>query len=223
VIYLVVPKAASTRIRETLAAVRGHYSRQLNPRRWGKRQGPQGPRSMTVRSFHRLATSPTTLRFSFVRNPYTRLLSCWADKFHDSPLVPGTKMINDYLELRGQIDKSLPEGPDRTLSFAQFVIYAAAVANARRDTHIQLQDDILSVPGIPLDLLGRVESFNADFAPVLDHLRASDQVRRMSIMPLNQSRRGRWADYYTTELADTVYRAYERDFDRFKYPRSLPG
>jgi hypothetical protein len=223
VIYLVVPKAASTRIRATLAAIHGRYSRQLKPSRWGKLRGPEGPRSMTVRAFYRLATNQATLRFSFVRNPYTRLLSCWADKFQDNPLLPGSPMIDDYLDRRRQIDHRLPAGADQTLSFAQFVIYAAATANSRHDPHLQLQDDILSVPGIALDVVGRTETFDADFAPVLDHLGASDQIRRMSLTPLNQSRRGHWSDYYTAEVADMVYRAYERDFDRFGYQRSLSG
>jgi hypothetical protein len=30
-----------------------------------------------------------------------------------------------------------------------------------------------------------------------------------------------WPNYYTADLAQRVYRAYERDFDRFKYSRTI--
>lgn len=222
-IYVIVHKAASTRIRTTLAAVAGRHTRRLKPARRGEFRMLRGPRTMTVRSFYRLATSPLTLRFSFVRNPYARAVSCWADKFQNKPLEPGLREINDYLARRAQIDRSLPAGADKTLSFAQFVTFAAASADTRDDPHLQMQSDILSMPGIALDFIGRVENYNADFARVLDHVGASEAIRREALVPMNASRRRHWADYYTPELADRIYRAYEADFDRFGYPRALPG
>ena len=225
VIYLVVSKAASTRIRTILAAIGGRYSRRLKPGPVRKFREPQGLRSMTVRSFYHLATSPKTFRFSFVRNPYARLLSSWANKFEGKPLVPGlpgSPEVNDYLARRQQIDPALPAGADRTLSFEQFVIFAAASAHSRHDPHILAQDDLLSVPGIALDFIGRMESFNADFGRVLDRLGASEEIRRDALVPVNPSQHRHWSDYYTPTLADRIYRAYERDFDRFGYPRGLP-
>jgi hypothetical protein len=224
VIYLVVPKAASTRIRATLGAIDGRRSRSINPNRRQRFRGPQGPRSMTVRSFHRLATSPATLRFSFVRNPYARLVSCWADKFQDKPLAPGrSRLIDDYLASRRDIDATLPAGADQTLSFEQFVTFAAASASLRLDPHLQLQDDILSMPGIALDFIGRTESFDADFARVLHHIGVSDAIKGESHTRLNPSHHRQWPDYYTASLASAVHRAYQRDFDRFGYPRAISG
>jgi hypothetical protein len=222
-IYLVVPKAANTRIRMILAAISRRYSRQLWPSRWGKLREPQGPHSMTARSFYRLATSPTTFRFSFVRNPYTRLLSCWADKFQGRPLVPGLPEIDDYLARRKRIDPSLPFGADKALSFDRFVTFATASLGMDHDLHLHRQDDLLSVPGIALDFIGRVETFNTDLAKVFDRLGASDEVRREALVPLNTSRHQLCSDHYTPPMADCVYRAYERDFDRFGYPRPLPS
>lgn len=223
VIYLLVPKAANTRIRTILTAIGGRYSWRLKPSRWGKLREPQGPRSMTARSFYRLATSPSAFRFSFVRNPYTRLLSCWADKFQGRALVPGLPEIDDYLARRERIDASLPFGADRTLSFEGFVTFASASLTMEHDLHLHRQDDLLSVSGIALDFIGRVEMFNTDFAKVLDRLGASDEIRREALVPLNTSRHQLCSDHYTPRMADCVYRAYERDFDRFGYPRALPS
>ncbi len=219
-LYIVVPKAASTRIRTTLAKADGRRMRTLKPSRWMKYRGPYGPRSMTVGAFFRLATAPDTLRFSFVRNPYARVVSCWADKFAGKPLVAGRHPVIDaYLSLRLGIDSRLPAGPGCTLLFSEFVIFAASTAKARHDIHLQAQCDILSMPGIALDLVGKVESFDRDFAPVLDHLGAGDDIQGDAARVLNASHHEDWRAYYTRELADRVYRAYECDFDRFGYAR----
>jgi hypothetical protein len=219
-LYVVVPKAASTRIRQTLARAARRRILSLKPSRRLRYSGPYGPRSMTKSSFFRLATSPSTLRFSFVRNPYARAVSCWADKFRGKPLVPGDPFVDLYLARRHDIASELPAGRDRTLTFAEFVVFLATVANSRCDIHFQVQDDILSMPGIALDVVGRVESFAEDFARVLDHLGADDTLRREAALPINESNHDDWTSYYTPELADCVYRAYECDFDRFAYPRA---
>jgi len=220
-IYILVPKAASTRIRLTLARATGRYMRSLDRARWSKHRGPYGPRSMTVGSFYHLATSSETLRFSFVRNPYARAVSCWADKFHGKPLVGGDHFVDFYLSHRHEVEADLPAGPHQKLSFPDFVAFAAGIARRRRDIHVQPQDEILSMPGIKLDFIGKVESFQEDFVRVLDHIGASDAVRRDAAIPVNESHCDDWPEYYTGTLADRIYRAYESDFDRFRYPRSV--
>jgi hypothetical protein len=221
-IYLIVPKVANTSIRTTLAAIDGRPSRRLLSDRGGFRA--RTPRNMTARSFYRLATSPTALRFSFVRNPYAKLVSLWAAHIRDRPLVPGEEeMVDSYLSRRAQVDPKLPVGAERTLSFEAFVTFSEAVASARHHPNFQLQSDLLTVPGVTLNFVGRLESFNTDFVRVLDHVGASEAVRRDAFVPLNASQHKKWSDYYTPELADRVYRAYERDFDRFSYPRSMPS
>lgn len=228
-IYLAVPKAASSRIRSNLASMLGNDTETgwRSDQNWRvhKRNasGLQAPRH-GLRQFNRLAHDPAALRFTFVRNPYTRLLSCWADQYRDHPLVAGYGRVEVYLKHRERADPSLPVGPQAMLSFEDFVRFACASANWRIDKHWQVQSDIVESPAIAFDLIGKTENFNQDFAVVLDHVKASSALRESAIAPFHtSSRRGSVADYFTQDTAKLVQQAYERDFDAFGYVRAVPS
>ena len=223
-IYLWVPKAASTTIRSVLSSLEvgtppGPPLDVLNSRRCS---GIRSPRQAGFSVFHRLAKSAEALRFTFVRNPYARLLSAWSDRFQGRPLIEGHPSINAYRARRAVISRSLPDGPDQTLSFPQFVEFATATVEQRIDIHWRPQDDFVTVPGLPLDLIGKVENFQTDFARVLGHVDVSNEARaRYLQQAVNPSSHEPWQEYYTDALAARVYRAYERDFDKFGYPRAI--
>jgi Sulfotransferase family len=221
VVYLCIPKCASTTIRMALSAMIGHgevSSEQVHLRR---QSGLRSPKQVGASTFYRLVKDESALRFSFVRNPYDRLVSAWADKFQDKPLAAGDPIVDIYLEQRRAMDLPLPKSADETLSFADFVHFTAATADRRIDVHWQSQDDILNVPGIAFDFIGKLESFDQDFARVIEHVGASSAAAAAINARFNKSRHRPWRDYYTGALAAEVYRTYERDFDRLGYTRNL--
>lgn len=222
-IYLCVPKAASTTIRSILSSLEvGTPPGPLELLYNRRCSGIRSPRLTGFSVFHRLANSAEALRFTFVRNPYARLLSAWSDRFQGRRLIEGKSSIDAYRVHRAAISRSLPDGPDQTLSFPQFVEFATATVDQRIDIHWQLQDDFAKVPGLPLNLIGKVESFQTDFARVLDHIGVTQQARaRYLHLAVNPSSHQAWQEYYTDALAARVYRAYERDFDKFGYPRTI--
>lgn len=219
-IYLAVPKCASTTVKTVLSVLTGAAvtSREHSHRR--RASGLKSPRLVGVSAFHRIATSPASLRFSFVRNPYARLVSAWADKYRAKPLVPGDSFVDQYLAYRTEIDARLPRVSAATLSFPDFVEFASATAEHRLNAHWHLQDNLLGVPGIELDMVGKVETFHDDFSRVLNRLGLDGKLLAIVDSRLNATRHGPWPDYYTAALAARVYRAYERDFDRFGYARA---
>ncbi len=221
-IYIWIPKCASTTTRMVLSALARRIQTSPNLLHTRRYSGLKSPRRVGISTFCQLVTSPTTLRFSIVRNPYARLVSAWADKFQNKSLVSGDWFVDHYLTYRRIFDQSLPEGPEHTLSFSQFVQFATATAHHRLDPHWTLQDDFLNMPGITLNFIGKVESFDRDFTRVIDHVRAWDRLRPIPDLRFNASEHQPWPSCYTNILADTVYRAYERDFDQFGYPRKIP-
>jgi hypothetical protein len=223
IIYVSVPKCASSCIKKALSALLGRDMQSSEDANERKLSGLKSPKHVGLSTFWRVTTDPCTLRFSFVRNPYARLVSLWAHQFRDRPLVSGQSSINSYLAWRGRIDASLPKGEGHTLSFRDFVRFAAATSNDRVDPHWERQVNIIDMPGIALNLVGKVESFAEDFRHVLDHVRATPALRRQSVLPFNVSDHASWPTYYAGGLADVVYQAYQEDFDRFRYPRTFPS
>jgi hypothetical protein len=136
-------------------------------------------------------------------------------------LIPTNPSVRSYLAWRQHNDVSLPEGPTSTLSFDQFIDLATMTAKERVDAHWHLQAALLDMPGIDLNLIGKVEFFARDFMRVLDHVQASDSLRVDAVKPINPSDDNDWEHYYTSELAERVYKAYEIDFDRFEYPTKM--
>lgn len=226
-LYLAIPKAASSRIRGSLAAMIGRdtVSDWRSDANWKvhrrKSSGLNAPRHGIVQ-FHKLATDPSALRFTFVRNPYARLVSCWADQYARRPLVPGYGRVELYLDHRARVNPKLPVGADKSLSFADFVEFACGSMTWRIDRHWQLQTDIIDLPGTEFNLIGKVENFADDFGRVLDHVGADKAMRQATVAPLHTSSRRSISAYFTSELAALVYRSYERDFDCLGYSRALP-
>lgn len=220
-IYLSVPKCASTTIKSALSALQLGAMPTTDSIHVRRYSGLNSPTQIGLSAFHRLATDGVTLRFAFVRNPYARLVSAWADKFQSKPLVPGDSFIDLYLAHRAAIDSTLPYGVEKTLSFSQFVEFAVTTCDRRINAHWQLQDDLLTMPGINLNFIGKVESFRSDFARVMDHVGAEPATQQASGTAFNMSKHRPWPDYYDNALGALVYRAYERDFARFGYSRTI--
>lgn len=222
IIYVCVPKNASSRIKMTLSSLLGRNLTLEWQAHKRKLSGLKSPKRVGLTVFHRLATAPDVLRFAFVRNPYARLVSCWLNKFCEVPLILTKPSVNSYLAWRQKNDLSLPEGHTSTLSFGEFINFVTMTAHDRVDAHWYLQSGLLDMPGIDLNLIGKVESFDQDFMRVLDHVQANNALRADAIKPINVSNHVDWRDFYTNGLANRVYKAYELDFDRFQYSRKLP-
>lgn len=215
-IYVSVPKAASTTIRSILSEISTSCAppdqRVVYKRRYS---GLLSPSMAGLERFYKLATSPATLRFTFVRNPYARLVSAWSDKFSRKLLRRGDPYVDLYLDYAAASGEKLVSFDP--LPFPRFVQFVRDSIHCGWDPHWDLQAIRTSLPGLDIELTGRVESFEKDFGSVLQHAgRPSVKLRR-----LNKSGASAWTSHYTEELSRIVYRLYERDFDTFGYARRI--
>ena len=166
----------------------------------------------------KLLSSPDVLRFTFVRNPYERLLSAWKSKI----------LRNDptYEPLQVKVREQYGFPPDAMVSFGDLARHLAE--NGPFDAHWERQVDVLAVDRISYDVIGRFENFVADFADILTRLGAPADVLALGAEVTNPTSELPLAAVYDRELAAIVYDYYRDDFETFGYQRdswltSTPG
>jgi hypothetical protein len=148
----------------------------------------------------------TSFKFSFVRNPWDRLLSAFAHlKGGGEPLAP-----------REEVWSNRHLGDTET--FEQFVLklredqFRSIIVD---DVHFRPQLDWITLPGserIAVDYLGRFESLVEDYSEI---------ARRLGIantLPMRkQTRRPRYREAYSAEMSKIVERTFCNDIERLGY------
>ena len=105
------------------------------------------------------------------------------------------------------------EERERMREFAHFVDYAARLDLTRADRHLRLQTCLIDLQH--LDFLGRMESFNEDFAAVLARIGVESPK---TFAARNQSQnRFHYTDFYTPDLVEQVGEMYAPDVAAFEY------
>lgn len=147
--------------------------------------------------------------FSFVRNPYARLVSTYCQKIHPAPVTHGN--IVDGVH-RGFLDLGLPMSAG--MSFEEFVEIACDFDDEATEKHLKSQTHHLFRHGRRLpDYVGRLETVNRDWARLITPLGLNNQLPH-----LNRSRHRHWSEFYRdTALRQRVADRYRSDFENFGY------
>lgn len=143
--------------------------------------------------------------FSFVRCPYRRLASAYANKI----VAP---------QKQGRPREQAGFAADDCPSFEAFVRAIAAQDPTRHNPHWRAQWINLSAGALRYDFIGRLERFEADWAAL---------AARLGLPATPPERAGKRSDRrrasYTPALAALVARLYARDFEIFGYdPDDVP-
>lgn len=145
-----------------------------------------------------------------VRNPYSRVLSAFLDKFREEK----------YRRSHGAFDLT-PQG------FAAFVGWLEQ-GGLGKDGHWDLQTKLIVGPLARFDAVIRFESLGADLERALQAAGVPfDAARLRAAYPSDEGKRtgasGRMAAFYTQGLADRVARLYAEDFRALGYDTAFPG
>jgi hypothetical protein len=157
--------------------------------------------------------SPDYLRFSFVRNPYGRLVSAWKSKLAwDDPqyrqLRASIREACDYPVVDGQ-----RAGPISFRDAVQCLLADPGVF----DDHWSLQVDLLVADVIDYHVVGRFERFGQQFHAILRRLHAPPEVAAIARRVFNPTQPMPLAAVYDPQLARRVYDLYLADFETFGY------
>jgi len=146
-----------------------------------------------------IVNNKSAFKFSFVRNPFDRLVSCYKNKLLDEDYPP----IQNYY------------GPlfYKGMSFEKFIKNVCFLPDLLSDRHFRSQYSYLYFKGeLVVDFLGKFESLNEDFNAIKKRYDLGD------LPHINSSKdKKKYQDYYTPELVTLVYKRYKNDIEKFNY------
>ena len=155
-------------------------------------------------------TPSTWVRFGFVRNPYSRALSCYLEK------IAGEQWLRD---------KRLPAlgfDPHDEVSFAEFLRRVAKQEPPEMDIHWAPQHALLGLRRVGYDYLGRFECFHADLQRLIDILGLNAPLELLERRTTHVTGAGsRLHEFYDAETIDLVQHIYDDDFRLLGYGRDL--
>lgn len=212
-VAMTVPKVACTTIKMALQTWEGCAP---PPERWADvHAGRAGPTLLAYPTAQivEMLRSPDYLRFSFVRNPYGRLVSAWKSKLaSDEPqyqqLRASIRETCDYPIVDGQ-----RVGPISFRDAVQCLLDDMAVF----DDHWSLQVDLLVADVIDYHVVGRFERFGHQFQAILRRLHAPPEVAGIARRAFNPTPPIPLTAVYDSQLARRVYDRYLADFETFGY------
>lgn len=149
-------------------------------------------------------------RFTFVRNPYSRLLSCYLDRIAHQESRP-------YRELMRAMGKEVGYRP----SFAEFILTICAQRPFEQNNHWRVQYDDALCEHIEYHEIGKQEEFTQDFARIYKRIFRRDipfGATKANASPSATSAASKLEEYWTDELSQIVAERYSKDFSFFNYP-----
>jgi len=137
-------------------------------------------------------------KFAFVRNPFDRLVSCWLSK-----VVKKNKNIRFGADVDTWASMQ---------SFSGFVNFVETLDLQNCDEHLRSQSSLIDLSSI--DFIGRMETFEADFAEVLNIIGVP--IKELKARNISKSR-ACYQDYYSDDDVERVQKLYQKDCQIFGY------
>jgi hypothetical protein len=206
-IYVETPKVACTTIKHVLQAAELGAERQddmpedVHERATSPLLAPgHDPEAFVAALWDR-----ATCRFAFVRNPYSRALSCWLDK-----------MVDNAFE-RKRLAPLLGLETDSPPSLVTFLEAVAKQPERDRDPHWTTQTHLLNPHGIRYTFIGRFEQFRPDFSRLCTHLGIEDRAETLRGTSHATSAGSKVRRHIGETEGALIRRIYEADFRNFGY------
>ena len=161
--------------------------------------------------------------FTFVRNPYARLVSAWKDKLAADGEAPAARSVRKATAevRRFAAQNKLPGGePGSVIPFATFVSYVESQSEGRRDQHWDTQRSVLLTDLIPFSRIFRMETeFVTGVTQILTRLGLPENWAAERLKHPQNASRKLALPVFDEQLAERVYPCYAGDFQEFGYDR----
>ncbi len=138
-------------------------------------------------------------KFTFVRNPFSRIVSCYQDKVKKHRYYYKYYLYG-YLKVED--------------SFEEFIRKISKIPTSILEVHFNLQYSLIFENGKPLvDYIGKFETLEENFEFILKRYNLEKLEHRNKSIYVYK----KWQDYYTKKIAKMIYIKYRKDFDTW-YP-----
>lgn len=142
--------------------------------------------------------------FAFVRNPYTRLISCYLDKIKTEQ---DSDILNDYYGVF-----------TTDMRFSEFIEKVCRIPNFWANTHFKSQTSFIYLKGHKEpNFIGKFENYVSEIKIIIDKLGLPNITKSFNVT----SGIYKLDDWYDDKLARKVYRRYKNDFEKFGYSKNI--
>jgi len=150
---------------------------------------------------------PRYYRFTFVRNPYSRVLSGYLDKI----------VKNEWERKRHLPALGFPQGSHPT--FLEFLERIKTIPVGKMDVHWMPQSTILNPDYVKFDDIFRFETFSDDFEMVKNRLKISRSNWSIGAAGTHHRTNASelLSDFYSDREIEIVNQLYAKDFEVFGY------
>lgn len=191
-IYLVMPKVACVSIRQLLAKIEG--------KEWVQ-DGDNISTSFDFVTSSKASKYCNYFKFSFVRNPWDRLVSCYFNKVNAKPHKYVKKIFKHHQEVK------------EDMSFKDFILLVSTLSDEKSNIHFMSQSKIINYRY--LDFIGRFESLQKDMSYVCNKIGHPEAI---NIFPhSNTCKHLYYRDYYDDETINLVSKRFKEDIEIFNY------
>lgn len=149
-------------------------------------------------------------KFTYVRNPLARLVSCYNSKYLNDKKIFGNFSTNLCYGRKRYLMGWLENVSD----FREFVDKVCEIPTCWQERHFRLQYDLVYNDDVCLvDYIGKFEELDASY----EILQKKYGVG--SLLHYNQTNIENWENYYDLEMAEKVMRKYRKDIEVFGYEK----
>ena len=123
-------------------------------------------------------TRSDIFKFTFIRNPWIRILSAYLDKHVNGGQVQNNRQLWNRLFFKPLNVSAIREQPDALLEYNDFITHVKAIIDGYRiwvEGHIAPQADICALNLIKYDFVGRFENLANDSALVAQKMGAEEK------------------------------------------------
>jgi hypothetical protein len=214
-VYFEIPKTGCSTIKKSLQAIELGGEEIPKERVHDKATSPLASLYDDIAWASKVLEDPGYFKFTFVRNPYDRILSTYLDKIY-------TNMWE-----KQRMSQKLGFAFEDEVSFLDFLRLVEQQEPLKMDIHWKAQREMLPANLEILDHIGRFENFTAEWGAVLKRLQAQAEAKdkalfvSQDILWHQTGAKEKRMQYYNAEEKAIVQELYHEDFQEFGYSFEL--